>query len=81
MTTNRIGEMTEAELRKLLREEFRSLIHEAVQEALDANIDEDDFDESTNFKPEVAEQLKRFLEERPRGKSVDDVVKELGLND
>ena len=81
MTTNRVGDLTLDELRKILREELRPIIREAMQEALEDDIDEDDFDDNTNFKPEVAERLRRFLKERPRGKPVDDIVKELGLDD
>lgn len=80
MTSNRVGDLTLDELRTFLREEFRSLIREAVHEAMEEEIGEDDFDDNTNFKPEVAEQLQTFLKERPRGKPADDIMKELGLD-
>ena len=50
-------------------------------EAIEAAIDEQDFDESTNFAPEVESQLRQFVLDRPRGKPVDDLMNELGLNE
>lgn len=44
-------------------------------------IDESDFDEETNFRPEVVEQLRHFLEEHPAGEPADDILKELGLSE
>lgn len=81
MVATKISDLTVDELRQLIREEFRSLIREAVDEALDASIDEDDFDEDTNFRSDVTSQLRRFRDERPRGKPVDDLTRELGLDD
>ncbi len=81
ITPNRVGNLTPDELRLLIREELRPLVRESEQEMLENEISEDDFDDNTNFKPEVAEQLRRFLKERPRGKPVDDLVKELGLDE
>lgn len=80
MSANRVGDLTLDELRQLLREEFRSLIREAIDEAMEVTVDDDDFDDNTNFKPEVAEQLRRFLREQPDGEPVDDILDELGLN-
>ena len=42
---------------------------------------DDDFDDDAKLKPEVVEELQQVLKERPRGKPVDQIVKELGLDD
>lgn len=81
MAPTRVADLTLDELRQLLREELRPLIYEVVHEAIEAAIDEQDFDESTNFAPEVESQLRQFVLDRPRGKPVDDLMNELGLNE
>jgi hypothetical protein len=62
--------------------ELRGLIREAVMEALRELTDPDyDPDEGLEFRPEVAEQLERFLREKPEGRPLDEVARELGLDD
>jgi hypothetical protein len=79
MITNRVGDLTVDELRAMLREEMRALIRETVQEVLEEVISSDDPDTGLEFKPEIAEQLQEYLSDRPRGRSAQDVMKDLGL--
>jgi len=59
------------------RDELKALMREVLLETL-AELNE----ESTNpvFKPEIAQRLRKFLDEQPPGTHVDDVARELGLD-
>lgn len=82
MSTNRVTDLTVDELRTLIREEMRVLVREAVREALSEFAEgDDDPDAGLEVKPEIAERLRAFLRERPQGQPLDDVVRELGLDD
>jgi hypothetical protein len=81
MITNRVGDLTVDELRAMLREEMRALIRETVQEVLEEVISGDDPDAGLEFKPEIAEQLTEYLSAKSRGRSAQDVMKDLGLSE
>ncbi len=57
-------------------DELRALIREAVQEVL-SELDGEDLD----FAPEFAERLRAYLRERPKGRPLDEVARELGLDE
>jgi hypothetical protein len=59
---------------------LHALVGEVVREVLAELSDDTDPDAGLEFKPEVAEYLRRFLGERPEGISVENVIRELGLN-
>lgn len=61
------------------RDELKALVREAVQEAMQELWDED-MSLEPKFAPEVAEVLRRYKREHPRGISLDDAVKELGID-
>jgi hypothetical protein len=42
---------------------------------------ETDPDEGLEFRPEFAERLRAYLRDRPRGKPLDEVVRDLGLDE
>ena len=71
MGTDRIADMTV--------DEFRSLIQETVWEVLLAFADEADPDEGKEFRPEVAERLRAFLKERPEGRPLEDIERQMGV--
>jgi hypothetical protein len=57
-------------------------VREAVREALSEFTEgDDDPDVGLEFKPEIAERLRAFGRERPQGQPLDDVVRELGLDE
>jgi hypothetical protein len=60
--------------------ELRSLVREVVYEVLAELAEDKDPDVGLEFKPEVAEYLRSYMEERPEGFSIDDVIQELGLD-
>jgi hypothetical protein len=60
--------------------ELRSLVHEMVLEILDDLADNTDPDAGLSFKPEVAEYLHRYMQDRPKGTPIRDVIQELGLD-
>lgn len=60
-------------------DQLKTLIREAVQEAL-LDLSVNDLSSEPNFAPEIAERLERYKHERPKTVSVDEVVKELGLD-
>jgi hypothetical protein len=82
MGDKRVAALTVEELRELIREEIQDLVREAVREALAEFSDEcDDPDAGLSLKPEVAERLQAYLRERPQGRPLDDIARELGLDD
>jgi hypothetical protein len=82
MGSNRVADLTVDELRTLIREEMEALVREAVRDAL-AEITEEDADPDARlgFRPAIADRLQRYLKEHPQGRSLDDVINELGLDD
>jgi hypothetical protein len=80
MSAIRVTDLTVDELRALIREEVQALVQEAVREALATlAAEEDDPDAGLELKPEVAERLRKFQQERPQGLPLDDIARELGL--
>lgn len=78
MAAERLGEMT--------REDFKLLVREAVQEAFQELLWEweqtlPDPDEGLEFRPEVAAYLRQAMREKQRGTPLEDVVRELGLDE
>lgn len=63
----------------LSSDELKTLIHDAVRDALLEVLGED-MNSEPNFAPEIAERLRRYREQKPTRISIDDVVKELGLD-
>ena len=64
------------------REELRELVRELMQEVLwEYEQQLPDPDEGLEFRPEVAERLRRYLKEKPAGRPLDDVIREIGLGD
>ncbi|MCA0458697.1 MAG: hypothetical protein LCI00_32385 [Chloroflexi bacterium] len=63
----------------LTPDELKTLVHDAVRDALLEVLGED-MSTEPNFAPEIAERLRRYRDEKPQRLSVDDVVKDLGLS-
>jgi len=61
-------------------DELRVLIREAVHDALLEMLGED-MNSEPNFAPEIAERLQRYKTEKPAHVSIDEAVKELGVDD
>ena len=59
---------------------LRNLVREVVYEVLTEIADDVDPDAGLEFKPDVAEYLKNYIEERPEGLSIEDVIQELDLD-
>ncbi len=82
MSTSRVTDLTVDQLRALIREEMRDLVREAVREVLtELTEGDDDPDAGLSLKPEIAERLDSYLKERPQGRPLDDIARELGLDD
>lgn len=62
----------------LTPDELKTLIREAVSEALHELLD-DDFSSQPQFAPDIAERLRRYRHERPKTLSVDAVERALDL--
>jgi len=60
--------------------ELRSLVREMVLEILDDLADNTDPDVGLNFKPEIGEYLQRYMQERPKGTPIQDIIQEFGLD-
>ncbi len=60
--------------------ELRSLVREMVLEILDDLADNTDPDAGLNFKPEVSEYLQRYMQARPKGTPIQDIIQEFGLD-
>jgi hypothetical protein len=60
--------------------ELRSMVREMVLEVLSDLTETDDPDAGLSFKPEIAEYLRRYRQERPKGTPLEDVIKDLGLD-
>ncbi|MCC7450826.1 MAG: hypothetical protein IT324_25650 [Anaerolineae bacterium] len=73
MNEGRVSDLTVSELKALIRETVRETILEIEQESIDP-------DEGAEFKPEIAERLRNYLKDRPKGRPAADVYKELGLD-
>jgi len=63
----------------LTPEELKTLVHDAVRDALIEVLGED-LSSEPNFAPEIAERLRKYRIEKPERLSIDDVVKDLGLD-
>jgi hypothetical protein len=59
---------------------LRNLVREVVYEVLAEIADDTDPDAGLEFKPDVAEYLRHYIDERPEGFSVDDIIEDLGLD-
>jgi len=73
MAGDTIQDMTRSELRLLIRDVVREVLQEFAQQVGDP-------DEGLEFRPEIAERLRTFLHERPEGRPVEEVARELGLD-
>jgi hypothetical protein len=83
---NKIHIAESSKLADLTVGEFKALLREIVEEVVEHAIFEleqqlPDPDEGKNFRPEVAEQLRKYLDEKPEGKPAKAVMKDLGLLD
>jgi hypothetical protein len=63
----------------LSTDELKALIHEAVRDAL-LEILGEDLNSEPGFTPEIAERLKTYRQQKPPTLSIEDVVRELGLD-
>lgn len=63
----------------LTADELKTLVHDAVRDALLEVLGED-MSTEPNFAPEIAERLRKYRIEKPERLSIDDVVKDLGLD-
>jgi len=66
--------------------EFRTLVQEIVADAVEQAMFEleqqlPDPDAGKELRPEVAEQLRKYLDEKPEGRPAEDIMKDLGLLD
>jgi hypothetical protein len=67
---NRVGDMTVAELREVIRETVSELLLDLSQA-----------DDGLEFTPEVAKYLEAFRAGHPRGTPMEEVFKEMGVHD
>ncbi len=58
-------------------DELRALIRETVREVLSELDDEQDLE----FTPEFAERLRAYIQEKPQGRPLDEVARELGFDE
>ncbi len=72
MNANRVADMTVDELRALIRETVRDVIEEMAEDDPDAGLD---------FKPEVAEYLRKALRGEIEMVPWDEATRELGPDD
>lgn len=72
----KLTELTVGDLKALIREIVEDVVQQAVFE-LEQQLP--DPDEGLEFKPEIAERMQRYLEEKPHGIPAEQVMKELGL--
>jgi len=77
----KLSELTVGEFRALIRAEIHDLAREAVYEVWEEIKSGVDPDEGLEFKPEVAERLRKFMEEQPDGEPIDDILSELGMQE
>jgi hypothetical protein len=61
-------------------DELRNLVRQMVVEVLEDLADDQDPDAGLTLKPEIAEYLRRYKQERPKGRPFEDVIKDLGLD-
>jgi len=73
MPVKHVADLTIDELKALIRETVRETILEIEQEGIDP-------DEGAQFKPEIAERLRNYLKDCPKGRPAADVYKELGIS-
>lgn len=73
----RVGDLTVAELRALMRD----VVREIVQEALDERLEGYDPDEGLELRPEFVQELQEIINSDQRGRPAEEVFRELGLGD
>jgi hypothetical protein len=76
--TSKLADLTVGEFKILIREIVEEVVEQAIFE-LEQQLP--DPDEGKNFRPEVAQQLRNYLDEKPEGQPAQGVLKELGLLD
>jgi hypothetical protein len=64
----------------LTADELKTLVHDAVRDALLEVLGED-MSTEPNFAPEIAERLRSYRQHKPKTISAMDVAKELGFDD
>lgn len=74
----KLAEITVGEFKTLIREIVADVVEKAMFE-LEQQLP--DPDEGKELRPEVAEQLRTYLDEKPEGRPAEDILKELGLLD
>jgi hypothetical protein len=60
-------------------DEFKQLIRETVIEVFTELTDEDD--EELEFQPAILDRLRTYLRDKPSSRPLDDVARELGLDE
>jgi len=74
----KLGDLTVSDLKTIVREVVEQIVQREnfiLEQSLP------DRDEGLEFKPELAERLKRFKEQQPDGEPIDDIMRELGLGE
>ena len=71
---------------KLNRDELKMLVREIVEEVVEEMIwkieqNSPDPDIGLEFRPEVADHLREALTEKKRGRALNDIMNEMGLNE
>jgi hypothetical protein len=65
-----VQDMSRDELKDLIREVFEEFLQEVTSEPTDP-------DNGLNFRPEIADRLRRFLREEPSGLPASEVARDL----
>ena len=71
---------------KINRDDLKALVREVVEEVIEEmlwKIEQQlpDPDQGLEFRPEVAEHLRRAIQEKHRGTPIDEIMKEMGLDE
>lgn len=76
MSNGRVGELTVDELRALIRQTVRETLTELL-----AEVDEHgDSEDELALHPNVATELRALLGARPAGRPLDDIARDIGLD-
>jgi signal recognition particle GTPase len=74
MSTHQLGNLSRDDLKSIMRELLEELLWELEQELPDP-------DAGLELRPEIAERLRKSMQEKKQGKSLAEVKRELGLDE
>lgn len=74
----KLNDLNVGELKTLIREIVEDVVQDAVFR-LEQQLP--DPDEGLEFKPEIAERMQKYIQEKTRGIPAEQVMKELGLDE